>query len=142
MQFGAGNYPRNVFLWGGCHPKQRNRSQLVPAPHQVSQGLRLCTRVWGRGLERLPWHPGLRLPMRKTSGGTTPYSSSGPIVNVPTGGRPVIQSPVCMYALCARKHAHPAQGQAEAEVRAYRKENLFLWFSGEKDHVNLSDSPL
>lgn len=52
------------------------------------------------------------------------------------------ESPVCMYALCARKHAHPAQGQAEAEVRAYRKENLFLWFSGEKDHVNLSDSPL
>lgn len=116
MQFGAGNYPRNVFLWGGCHPKQRNRSQLVPAPHQVSQGLRLCTRAWGRGLERLPWHPGLRLPMRKTSGGTTPYSSSGPIVNVPTGGRPVIQSPlfVCM-------HCVPANMPTLRKVRQKRK---------------------
>lgn len=57
-------------------------------------------------------------------------------MNVPTGGRPVMsESPVCMYALCVHRHAHAVQGQAEAEVRAYGKENL--WSSHEKDHVTL-----
>lgn len=132
MRFGAGNYPRNIFLWGGCHPKQRNRSQLVPAPHQVSQGLHLCTRAWRRGLERL--HPGLRLPMRKTSGGTTPHSSSGPIVSVPTGGCLYICT-VCPQTcpLCARTGRSRSQGLQERESFS-----LVLWREGSCESFRLT----
>lgn len=50
-RFGADNHSRNIFLWGGCHPKQRNRSQLVPC-HTRSPPPAFLHSCLGEGLRK------------------------------------------------------------------------------------------